>query len=326
MKTVKIILWIMLFAIAGVMIRQLWYYPLFRRPPLLEISSNNPITLSEFQLSSTGTSKIRYYLLIDDKDHAFPESNKVTWSAWGDKHDIVIGDESKWIKIFIEEKWAFYRKRSWMMFFNVGLKQPLFNKLMASRYDVSKHQIKNRKRIVYIGDSLTDGLFASDKTLGFVPQVEKTVGINEKPATVNAIGIKTVNFSIDQIKQNISPKTEVIVVELGTNDYNSTDLSKFHESYRTLLNTLKIINPNVKLICLSTWDGYRAYLYDEIIMDEVIKRKGTFVYLGDLFENNMNKSTKGNITPWGPADDFHPSDQGHKAIAERVINAITSME
>lgn len=315
---------LVLFVLLGLMVfvRVCWYYPAQRRSPVFQTWLQDPVKLTRLQINGNAGAVVRYYMVLGDKNLSFPEAKSIKWSGWAREHELQFDDTPQWIKIFIEEKWLIYKKRSWLVLFNSGNNNRLFEQFMQARIDDRQSLGEEKHEILFLGDSLTHGLFASRKEKGFTALVEKAIGKKEAPNSLGVIKIKTANLSFDEIRRHMRADTDTLVIELGTNDFKSTPLNEFQVNYHAFLSILKKIQPKAQLVCLSTWDGFEAYQYDEIIMKEARAFKGKFVYLGDLFERENNKSVKGVSTPWGKADDFHPSDQGHAEIARRVIATI----
>lgn len=305
-------------------LRNLWYYPLYRRPPVLEIISSKPAHMVDFTLGDSGNSLKRYYQVFNDKNKAFPESSEFSWSLWARSHEMTFDTSPKWVKIFLEEKWLVFKKRFSFLFFNSGDKNILFDHFMARRHNLSPGISPKRYRVFFLGDSLTEGLFSSKKENGFVSMVENEIG---QTRNLNAVGIKeikTIGMKMEDIAVYLNSGLDFVVVELGTNDYPTTPVDEFQNNYSRLLRFIRTKASNAKLLCLGIWQGYLGWEYDEAIMKLAEKNNAEFVYIGDIFENQKNKSRRGDSTPWGPADDFHPSDAGHLAIANRIVSAITN--
>lgn len=115
---------------------------------------------------------------------------------------------------------------------------------------------------------------------------------------------------------------DLAVIELGTNDIKKTNLRTFRETYDRVLNRIQG-SPQAKIICVGTWgfDGSTGSdPYDAAIESSCKAHGGVYVDLSRLFEDKTNIGPEGRDTWAGPADDFHPNDQGHGLIADALLD------
>ena len=175
----------------------------------------------------------------------------------------------------------------------------------------------------FVGDSITHGLYATTQAQRFSDLVSQQLGVNE----IN-------NSLAGKVADILSalpafPRADVTVIELGTNDYSGfnpngtfipTPLQAFRGEYATLLKRAVRVSPFV--MCLGVWQprnspnsiGVLAEAYDQVIWS-------LCPHYGDLqalFANGAYHGPAGRSTWLGPADDFHPNDAGHAAIATEV--------
>lgn len=176
---------------------------------------------------------------------------------------------------------------------------------------------------VFLGDSLTYGLYASSEAAGYRPQVIETLSAI---APVNATrGGQTGNTVLTVSESATIPAdTGLVVLALGTNDVWNTPQPDFAVQYTALADKVAASAPEAQVVCLGVWsnvDGVRNY--DQHIKPECERIGGTYIKIGDLFETEGNRGPSGVESFGGVSDDFHPNDTGYAAIAQRVKEALT---
>lgn len=175
---------------------------------------------------------------------------------------------------------------------------------------------------VYLGDSLTYGLFASSEAAGYRPQV--TAALNAiAPVTESRAG-QTGNKAREVGESaQIPADAGVIILALGTNDVYRTPQEEFDVDYQALVDKAKASAPNAVLVCVGSWtntDGAR--LWDDGIQKPCEAAGGTYVPIWQLFDEPGNRGPAGVEAFGGTSDDFHPNDTGYAAIAQRVKDAL----
>lgn len=177
--------------------------------------------------------------------------------------------------------------------------------------------------VVFAGDSLTYGLYASTEEAGYRPQV---VAALEEDGPVSASRGGQTGNTVATVGESIEfpATTDLVVLALGTNDVFNTDKAEYGESYRALVRKVQAEAPEAALVCLGTWsnvDGARNY--DPMIREACTVAGGRFLPITDLFDTPGMKGPAGVEAFGGVSDDFHPNDTGYGAIADRVLGAIT---
>lgn len=114
-------------------------------------------------------------------------------------------------------------------------------------------------------------------------------------------------------------KADIVIIRLGENIWNSID--KFEE-YPLAPHYAKMIeyfssNPQAKVIVTGMfWEGEKI----ESVIEKVALEKGyTFVRLRDLSASKENMAIG---LFWHQGVAMHPSDEGMRQIAERIVNAL----
>jgi acyl-CoA thioesterase-1 len=186
--------------------------------------------------------------------------------------------------------------------------------------------------VAFIGDSLTLGHYASQKELTFAARVQREYGkaFSEETHVRGKAGamIKTVQRP-DIMKLFMSALDEtvdVIVVELGTNDVGVTPVREFKEKYEKFLAEIRQRNPEATLLCLGVWRDSQSTAFDSSILQAAKAANGYFLPLDTVYRNVAYHAQSRVQTPWGLSDAFHPSDEGHRVIAENIIAALTFID
>ncbi|CAM3897472.1 SGNH/GDSL hydrolase family protein [Smaragdicoccus niigatensis] len=176
-------------------------------------------------------------------------------------------------------------------------------------------------RVLYIGDSLSYGLYASSADKGFRQRMNAEF---TKVHSVDAKAVGAVAYTASTIDLGtIGGNWDLAVVEQGTNDTGRSSLDTFRNDYAKLLDAVLAHSPLVQLVCLGVWTEPRfAQYYDRIIESECLSRGGTFRPLSDLFDNPENRGPAGLARFGGTSDNFHPNDLGHERISARLRGAI----
>lgn len=176
-------------------------------------------------------------------------------------------------------------------------------------------------RIVFIGDSLTEGAFATRQDADYVVRVTYALHATQED-TQGHYGWTVAN-TITSLIAHPAPSADIVVVELGTNDVGSTPVDLFSRQYAQLLSLIRETQPaNARWACLSTWrDPSSSGAYDSVIQSEC---PGTYVPIGQFYMNGTMHGPTGRVTWLGMGDWFHPNDKGHQAIAQAVETALAS--
>ncbi|WP_269177628.1 SGNH/GDSL hydrolase family protein [Modestobacter sp. VKM Ac-2986] len=166
-------------------------------------------------------------------------------------------------------------------------------------------------RMLVLGDGLSLGQGATDPSAGFAALVEDAVPL-PFAWDVQASAGGTVDAVFDQA--DLPDRTDAVVVELGTNDWETVPAARFVTSYRDRLAGLRDRYPEALLLCLGVWQPPsrpETVGYDDAVRAGCESVGGRFVQLSDLFADPANHRS-------GQAD-ANPGDAGYRLIADRVV-------
>jgi len=177
-------------------------------------------------------------------------------------------------------------------------------------------------KVVFAGDSLTYGLFASSEAKGYRPQVVAALA-KSGPVEASRGGqtgnrIKTVADSI-----KFPADTHMVVLALGTNDVWKTDAADVTTQYKALMAKVNTSAPAAAVACLGVWsnvDGARNY--DPPIQAACEDGGGKFISINDIYDEPGARGPAGRASFGGISDEFHPNDAGYKAIADRLLSVV----
>lgn len=171
---------------------------------------------------------------------------------------------------------------------------------------------------VFLGDSLTYGLYASTEAAGWRPQMVERLS---KLGEVNATRAGQTGNTVAAVSGSatIPADANVVFIELGTNDLYKTDIDVFAKQYADLTEKAQQTATGAKIVCLGVWGpADAARNYDAKIQTACRSTGGTFVALSPLYTDPANRGPAGQAKFGGTSDDFHPNDTGYKAIASAV--------
>lgn len=177
-------------------------------------------------------------------------------------------------------------------------------------------------RVLFVGDSLTYGAFASDEAHSYRHLVEASLAAHSKIETTFVGG--SGKTSVDVIAAVGAQPYDFVILEIGTNDATNLPEDAFPGNYENLVAKVRQASPDAALMCLGSWQtAWRVSQTNPDILKSCEAHGGVFRTLGDLWLNEANRGPDKRQTAFGVGDNFHPNDSGHAAIAERILTAIT---
>ena len=181
------------------------------------------------------------------------------------------------------------------------------------------------KSVVFIGDSLTVGLYATTIDTTYA----SLLAIRWKATLLDRVGVAGVQAEgLLTSVETMEPAATDAVVEVGTNDFVKLAPADFDRSYRALIDAVRRREPHARIVCLGLWrsaDERSPTSQGPEVYDALIQAAcpGPFVPLLGLFMDPTNRGPANRQTFRGLSDTFHPNDRGHDAIATAIANEVT---
>ncbi|NRD27267.1 SGNH/GDSL hydrolase family protein [Frigoribacterium sp. VKM Ac-2836] len=177
-------------------------------------------------------------------------------------------------------------------------------------------------KTLFVGDSLTAGLYASAADRGFRPLMVQALEANGPVTEDQGFQVDATTSEVRQVA-SVGTDQDLAIVQLGTNDVDATPLPTFEADYGETLRAIRESSPGVVFVCAGVWRGAdEAAAYDDVVQSECAAQGGAFRPMSDLFEVDSNRGPAGRVAQGGVSDDFHPNDAGYAAIAHRLLGAI----
>ncbi len=196
---------------------------------------------------------------------------------------------------------------------------------------------KSNKKILFIGDSISEGHAASDPSKRYTTLV--TNELSEAGSDYQEINIAVSGSTLVEhpwpkhgvsgmpfkLTEAISQKPDIIVIQHGVNDNGvGSSAFEFLWNYRKMVQALKNEFPEIKIVCMTicpSWltDGSCWMLsmpwvnQVNVGIQELAARENTLVAQTNFMLQNCRELF---------ADGVHPNDEGHRIMADSVLNAL----
>lgn len=214
------------------------------------------------------------------------------------------------------------------------------------------------KKILFLGDSITEGVGVQNPENRFVDRIAAMTGALSLNYGVGGTKIQNMVFQYENQVKNESfimrvdrmeEKADVIVVFGGTNDWGEGDAElgsmqdrdphTFYGACHTLFNKLLNKYPEAEILVLTPLhrrretvpeaDGLRHIENDTILVDyvNIIKEVAEFYSLPllDLWKCSKMQPAVEIIKEKFMPDGLHPNDAGHEILANRIINFLKTL-
>ena len=179
-------------------------------------------------------------------------------------------------------------------------------------------------RVLFIGDSLMWGSFASDESLTYRALIEAALseGGPVEPVLVGGPGERAAEATEDL--DEVTGPIDLVFVEIGANDSVAITPAEFAADYEALLGRVRLLAPEAGLVCDGVWNGLEhASDLDRELRPLCARHDGVVVPLSGLYIDETLRGPEGSEVPGGGVrDQFHPNDAGHAAIAEAMLEAL----
>lgn len=216
----------------------------------------------------------------------------------------------------------------------------------------------NGKKILFLGDSITQGVGVANPDNIFVNRIASKTGAICKNFGVSGTKIQNMIFQYEDKARNESfiqrvdrmdPEADVIVVFGGTNDWGEGDAElgvmedrdphTFYGACHTLFTNLINKYPDAEILVLTPLhrrretlpqaDGLRHIENNTILVDYVnIIREVAEYYslpLLDMWKFGKFQPAVPILKEKFMPDALHPNDEGHEILANRIIAALKNL-
>jgi lysophospholipase L1-like esterase len=179
-------------------------------------------------------------------------------------------------------------------------------------------------RVLFVGDSLMWGSFASDESLTYRARVVTALSSDGpvEAVQVGGPGLRAAEAATALRKQR--GPFDLVFVEVGANDSVAITPAQFAADYAEMLGEVRSLAPPAGLICAGVWNGIdEATPFDRELRPVCAQDGGVVVPLSDLYIDETLRGPEGSVVPGGAIrDQFHPNDLGHAAIAEALLAVV----
>ncbi len=174
----------------------------------------------------------------------------------------------------------------------------------------------NNKTILFLGDSLTEGLGVS-KQSAYPSLVQNLIQtkLNKNIKAINAgVSGSTTNDGLSRLKWYLKRKPDIIFVALGVNDgLRGLDLKQSQKNLEEIINHALKSKAKVLLAGMLIPPNYGPkYSQDFKEMYENIQSKYNLKFMPFLLKDVAG------VQKLNQADGIHPNEKGHEIIAKEV--------
>ncbi len=191
--------------------------------------------------------------------------------------------------------------------------------------------------IVVFGDSLALGTGASDAAHGFTFVLFRHVLANDPSAQITSYavgGAKVADVTADQVPQAKSSSPTDVWICVGGNDVtHGTSEEQFAMNEKTLLRSVRLHWPDARIVVFGVPDVSRSALFagmTRLVLHRLAAADNDATYAAardagaDFVDLYKFSERVMDVDRDLSADNFHPNDRGHVAIAnfaERTLNS-----
>jgi lysophospholipase L1-like esterase len=181
-------------------------------------------------------------------------------------------------------------------------------------------------RVLYVGDSLSDGHSATVIANGYRPTL--TAELSKRgPVEEHRSEVLTTELKMAGNVVSVPGEMDVVIAQLGTNDAGGggrTSITQFTVDYEGLMTKIRATSPNAAMLCLGTWRAPgTAEPYDNVIEETCGRHGGKYVDLTDFYADVRNRGPAGQpAESGGLSDTAHPNDTGYRAIRDVLLDRI----
>ncbi len=193
-------------------------------------------------------------------------------------------------------------------------------------------------RLTVAGDSLALGIGASDSSRGFAFDLFERVRARRASSEVTNLaigGATTADVSRLEVPRIARTHPTIVIVEVGANDVvRRHPIAEFASAYRRLIDGVHRSAPRAQIVLFNVPDVSVSPIFDSaakpalhalaVAYNVAVAAEGKLRHdpVVDLFA--FSKRATRDPARYLGADQFHPSDDGHAAIAEAAWPTLRS--
>src|ERR1700682_5470449 len=189
--------------------------------------------------------------------------------------------------------------------------------LCAQTAQAAPHDLSQMKRILVLGDSLSEGFGLRSRQAypALLTGKLRTAGLNFEIINASASG-GTTDGGLSRLPAHLKRKIDIFILELGINDaFRGVPIAQIRNNLQAIINMVKARNPNVRIIIAGmqlpnySSDDY-VFAFGQIYAD--LAAKNNAVLIPYLLEG------VGGDPLLNQPDRVHPNAAGQKILAENV--------
>ena len=222
----------------------------------------------------------------------------------------------------------------------------LFNGLELSGAAVGPTPAAPAKRILFVGDSITQGVRTrnadakgdsstwDDSTLTYGTLTAAALGYDlanvgfgrQGLTVIGNGGIPLVCYSVGYVSDGVPVSAafqpDITVINQGTND-GAADAATFLFHYKLMLSTIRRMHPFTEVVCLIPGGGYSKVNIAKAVKEYLAVSGDTRVRVVDGAKWIVT-GTFGKVTA-DTTDGVHPNATGHKKMADQLVVALRDL-
>jgi len=202
---------------------------------------------------------------------------------------------------------------------------------------VDAQQIIDPIRVACLGNSITFGSGVENRSINNYPnQLQRLLGVGYEVQNYGVSGATLLNLGDKPYmkewayKEALQAKPEVLIIKLGTNDSKPQNWdeykSYFVRDYKSLINSFKNVNPNVKVfICLPVPVFGEAFgIREKVLQNEILPLVKQIAKEENAFIIDLNTPLLSH--PEYFPDKIHPNAAGAKVLADLVFESLKGIK
>jgi lysophospholipase L1-like esterase len=183
--------------------------------------------------------------------------------------------------------------------------------ILLDQYEITNFPPQGHVVLAF-GDSLTEGLGASEGHGGYVQALEERLGVS---IARNAKSGDTTEMALKRIPESIEPRPNIVIILLGGNDrIKGVPPETTFANLRTIIREFQ--KHDAVVILIGVQGGLIGDPYDDRF-ETLAEETGT-ILVPDILRDIIGN-------PALMSDPIHPNDQGYERIADRIAPELAGL-